>query len=445
MRVNRRRTTVAATVLAAAMLGALGACSESELSGPRELVGAPLLDMTLGPSGAAVFPGGSGTINTTRDTLTLTITNLPQLPAGAVYQVLLVDSATAGSSNVVPVSGRLITTTRSARPVTRDSSERIVRTDTLASTAVIAAADTNQTFVYRITGPAIAANSHVVLAVKSAAQAAASGLSGATRMGFLYGRYRNSATATPTYSNPTLTFGSFAINSAARLPFNVSGQSDAAFYGDQIRVNLQGLVRPPVGFRYAGWLIDDRTNTAVRIGGLLTPVPENKPLDDADVGTGTYLSDVGILKAQVRGDRIALGNINFEDFTRFALLLEPIGSAVPTRPSAALVHAGNVPASVATRSAAPGKIFGTVTSASGKASNTTLFLAGPTTGTAVLVTNADASGAFRFRTVPTGRYRLYAIPFGDATARDSTTITIAGKQTAAGLVGDSVFVTLRVP
>jgi hypothetical protein len=110
-----------------------------------------------------------------------------------------------------------------------------------------------------------------------------------------------------------------------------------------------------------------------------------------------------------------------------------------------LVHAGNVPASVASRSATPGKVFGAITSPSGKANNTTLYLAGPTTGTAVLVTNADATGTFRFRSVPTGRYRLYAIPFGDATPRDSTTITIAGKQTTAGLVGDSVFVTLRVP
>ncbi len=444
--------TRARLLLAAVALAAVGACAQDELAGPSQVVGPPLLDISLGPSGDARFPGGTVAIsaNAARDTLTLTLTNLPPLPSGSSYQFFLADSATADSStnNLIPVAGRVVTTTRQRRPVNRDSSVFTNRVDTAASAAGVTAADTNQTFVVRIVSPEIRNFSHVVVAVSGASAPTAGRLARTTRTGFLYARYRD-ARGTPartddTYAGGTFTFGSFAINTAERLPFSVSGSNDAAFFGSQLRINLKGLVRPPAGFRYAGWLVDDRTNTSVRLGGIQSPVPENASLDNADVGTSAWLTSAGILEAQIRADTSML-HAAFENFTRVLVVLEPSGTAPPAVPSAAVVLAGTVPGSVSSRSAAPGKIFGTITSASGRALNTTVYLTGPTNSIPVLVTSAAASGAFQFRTVPTGSYRLYAIPVGASAPSDSAAVTVGSRMVGGAAVGDSVFRTLRVP
>ena len=439
-------------VLAAVALAAVAACAKEDLAGPGEVIGPPLLDIGLGPSGDARFPGGTVAVsaNAARDTLTLTLTNLPPLGAGASYQFFLADSATVDSTtnNYVPVSGRIITSTRSRRPVNRDSSVFLTRVDTTASAGSITAADTNQTFVVRIVSAQIPSFSHVVVAVSGSTAPTAGRLARTTRTGFMYARYRD-ARGTPsrtddTFAAGTFTFGSFAIDAAQRLPFSVSGTNDAAFFGSQVRINLKNLVRPPAGFRYAGWLVDDRTNTAIRLGGIQSPVPENASLDNADLGSSAFLTNVGILEAQIRADTSAL-HVAFHDFTRVLVVLEPSSATPPTTPSAAVVLVGTVPGSVSSRAAAPGKIFGTVTSASGRAENTTVYITGPTNRIPVLVTTAEAGGAFRFPTVPTGRYWVFAIPAGQSAVRDSQSVTIGSKTVAGALVGDSVFVRLTVP
>jgi hypothetical protein len=436
------RGIVAATL---AGLCALAACDEGSISGPSEVVGPPLLDLTLGPSPQFVNPTASGTINATRDQLTINLSYLPPLPAGSVYQVFLVDSqkVEGTANNLIPATGRLIRTVRTRRPVTRDSSVAVVSVDTTASTNTILATDTTESFSFLITnaslGDLIANYSHVVVAVSPTAVTAPGRLERTVRRGFLSGRYRNAANNS--FSNPTFTFGSFAIDANRRLPFVVSGSQNGAFWGDQIRVNFRNLIRPPEGFQYAGWLIDDRTGREVRIGTLSTPPPENRSLANADVENGSFLSGSAVLAAQLRGDTASLGDIRWDDFTRFALLLEPKGT--PTKASSALVIAAQIPNAVATRHPGAGKLYGTVTDGGAPAVNATIYVTGAQASlpAPLLTTTSDEEGNWRFRSIPVGSYIVNAIPAGDTQVRAQVPVTIG----ATGQVGDSVFVTVAIP
>lgn len=192
----RNRALVTAGVLCAAISVA---CSDARLAGPTEILGDPLLDIALGP-GVPTLPGGSVTVNVARDTMFLALANLPPLPSDAVYQVFLVDSVsagTAGSQNLQPVSGALIRTRNTYRPVNRDSTFVATTTDTTAAAASIttnpsfqnARTMVHETFTLVITGVPLASYTHVVVAVSSPAQVGASHLEPATRRGFLYARY----------------------------------------------------------------------------------------------------------------------------------------------------------------------------------------------------------------------------------------------------------------
>ncbi|MBA2440117.1 MAG: carboxypeptidase regulatory-like domain-containing protein [Thermoleophilaceae bacterium] len=445
-------------VSALALAVGIAACQTDELAGPVVQIGEPLLDFPLGPSPLAVFPRASFTFNSTktRDTLTITLANLPPLPPGVSYQVLLVDSASVDSAgtNLVPVSGRLITTTRSRRPVTRDSAALSSRVDTAASASAIASADTNQTFVLQVIGTPqtpLINFSHVLVVVGPTPVAAATQIDRTTRRGFLFGRYRD-ARGTPSRADDifsasgNLTFGSFAIDANRRVPFSVSGQSNASFRGTEIRVNLQNLIRPPEGFQYAGWLIDQRTGRQVRLGTLQTPVPSNQSLANADVdpaSPATFLTEVGIAGAQLRANADTLGEssgIIFDDFTQFFLLLEPKGgSGPPPSASSAIVLQGAVPPSIASRHPENGQLSGKVISATNQqVVGTTVYVTGSGLRLPVLVTNANAAGDFLFRVVSVGSYTLYAIPPGASAATDSVSVVVGPGEVKSGL-------TLRIP
>ncbi|MBA3557631.1 MAG: carboxypeptidase regulatory-like domain-containing protein [Gemmatimonadaceae bacterium] len=452
---RRQLTLIGALALAVG----IAACQTDELAGPVVQVGEPLLDFALGPSPRAVFPSASFTFNSTRtrDTLTITLANLPPLPPGVSYQVLLVDSATVdstGTNNLVPVTGRLITTSRSRRPVTRDSAVLSSRVDTAASVSAIASADTNQTFVLRVidTPQAPLINfSHVLVVVGPTPVAAAATLDRTTRRGFLFGRYRD-ARGTPSRADDVfsasgnLTFGSFALDANRRVPFSVSGQSNAAFRGTEIRVNLQNLIRPPEGFQYAAWLVDDRTGRQVRLGTLQTPVPSNQSLANADTDPSSpsaFLTEVGIAAAQLRANVDTLGadqGIVFDDFTQFFLLLEPKGgSGQPPSASSAIVLQGAVPPSVSSRHPESGQISGKVVSASNlPVVGTTVYVTGAGLRLPVLVTNANAAGDFLFRIVSVGSYTLFAVPPGASVATDSLSVVVGPAEVKSGL-------TLRIP
>lgn len=437
-----------------ALIVVASACNLDETAGLSQNLGEPLLDINLGPSGDAVLPTATYALNDTvnastpRDTLTVTLRNLGPLPPGAVYQVFIVDSTrsdVATAMNLTPVSGRLIRQTRTRRPIDRDVAVTDTRTDTTANAAAITEADTNQTFIVRYVSPRVRTGTHVVVAVRPAAQADSSHLDGSTLFGFLAARYRRGTTFTRT---GTLTFGRWTSNSAGRLPFVPSSATiSGAFRGGSVRLNVRDLIRPPQGFQYAAWVIDSRTGRAARIGGLMTPVPSNIPLDDADVRpSDQYLTDVAVIVGQVRGDTATSGNIRWDDFTSIVLLLEPRGSAPPTRPGGAFVLGGQVPSSVTSRAPSAGKLSGTVTRTSGgSAQGVTVFLTGLSDRIPRLVTNASATGAFLFRTVTPGTYRAYAVPVGGTVPTDSATVTIGTRLVNGAMVGDSVHVTLRVP
>jgi len=221
----------------------------------------------------------------------------------------------------------------------------------------------------------------------------------------------------------------------------VSGSQNGSFFGDAIRANFTNLIRPPEGFQYAGWLIDDRTGREVRIGTLQTPVPENRSLVNADIETGSFLTGSAILAAQLRGDTASLGNIRWDDFTRFVLLLEPKGT--PSRASSANVIQALIPNSVAVRHPGSGKLYGQVTVGGAPASRFFSHLTGAQAPreTPLLVTTSDDEGNWRFRSIPVGSYVVNAIPSGDSQVRAQLPVTIG----ATGAVGDSVFVTIAVP
>ena len=427
-------------------VAAIGACNLDESGGLSRTLGDPLLDINLGPAGDAVYPRVVHQINATRDTLTVTLRNLGPLPAGAAYQVFLVDSTSTGT-NVTPATGRLIREVRTRRPVNRDLIVTETRADTTASGSAITEADTNYTFTLRVTGAStISAATHVVVGVVPAAQTAASHIDATQRFGFAASRYRTGTSYTTRDSGG---FGSWSITSSRRLPFIPSSATiNGAFRGNTVRLNVRDLIRPPQGYRYAAWVYDVRTGRAARLGGVETPVPDDRPLDDADVGTDPFLTDVAIIEGQVRGDTASAGNIKWDDFSNIALLLEPKGSAPPTRPGAAFVLSGAVPQSVASRAPGAGKVSGTVTSNSnGAVTNATVFLAMPGSRNPLpgLIGNASATGTFLFRTVAVGQYKAYVIPPGATTPSDSTNVTIGTRQLNGATVGDSVGITLHIP
>ncbi len=434
------RTSHRALIAATGAAFVLAACQTDPISGPSKIVGDPLLDMVLGPAGYSAFPAVSGGRITTaaaRDTIEFNVNFLPPSPAGGTYQITLVDTATG---NMAAATARIIRTMRSRRPVNRDSSVAVIKVDT-STAAQFAVTDTATTVSIKIASTTIPNFSHVVL--RTSGQGSVPSTIGTGRNGFLSFRYK----AGTAYAVQGSVFGSFAQNTATRLPFSVSAYVvNANFWGDQIRLDFRNLIRPPAGFRYAAWLVDERTGTATRVGGILSPVPENAALDDADLGTGKWYNDVGILESQVRGDMKAL-NVKPQDYSFLALVLEPYGgTGAPARPGVSFVLSATIPNSVASRSATPGKVFGTVTSASGKSLlNTTVYLQGINMTVPGQVGSASTTGAWQFRAVPTGTYKLYAIPFGDAAIRDSATVTVGSKLVNNVLTGDSLFVTLRIP
>ncbi len=444
---------------AALVLSAAAAACNNDINGPAKVLGDPILNLSLGPAGNAVMPGGSYTLSANKDTLTITLTNLPPLPANSRYQVLLVDSQTVDSTtnNVRPVSGRLITQTRAKQPVTRDSAIFTTRTDTTLAASSITVGDTNRTFTLRVVnadlgGDAIANYSHILVTVTSALVIAPGRLERVTRKGFLVARFRD-AKGTPSRTDDTFalsgsfTFGSWTINASTRQPFSGPGSARGGFRGTNIYVTFNSLIRPPEGFQYAAWLIDDRTGRQVRLGTLVTPFPDLQSLANFDVDSGSFRTSGAIVQSQLRANADSLGVV-FDDFTRFALLLEPKGSSTPpSSASAIFVVTAAIPQSVSSRHSAPGQVSGTVTSGSGASvTGTTLILANPTTAQALLVANADATGKFLFRVVNVGAYKLYAVPPGSATPSDSASITVGKIRAADGSsVGDTVRVTLRIP
>lgn len=431
MRLLIRSARWRAALGAVLVLGAVAACEQDDISGPVTQIGPPLLDMELAPAASAPFGGNSITISDTEDTLAVRLSNLPAPPAGTVYQVILVDSAGTGT-NALVATGDLIVSTENIRPIDPDNSVIDVVEDTTLATDVLVPSRSDAVMDFLITDASIGANiaayTHVIVAVSEAPATGAITLGADEQRGFLSRRLT---------SDGSLAAGTWSINSALRRSYSIQGTGVSAFVGDDLRATFERLLRPPEGFHYVAWLVDERTGINLRLGGLLTPVPENRPLDDADTESGSFLTDVAIVNSQLRAPVDVADN-----YTRFVLTLEPKGAGGMARAPRTEVLQGAVPTSVASRHPGAGKIYGQVTG-SGSVDSTTLFLTGRGLTTPLLVRVSDADGNFAFRTVQVGDYTLHAIPLGDSLVRASADVSIS--LAAGATAGDSIFVTLNIP
>jgi hypothetical protein len=386
--------------------------------------------MELAAAASAAFGGNSITIDSiTGDTLTVRLSNLPAPPAGTVYQVILVDSASGGA---LVATGDLIVTTVNLRPTDPDNSVSEVTEDTTLATDVLVPDRSDAVMNFLITDGSIGADidayTHVIVAVSTTPLSGAVTLGADEQRGFLSRRLT---------SDGTLAAGTWSINSSLRRPFSIQGTGISAFVGDDLRATFERILRPPEGFHYVGWLVDERTGINLRLGGLLTPVPESRPLDDADLENGSFLTDVAIVNSQLRSPVDVADN-----YTRFVLVLEPKGAAGMTRAPRTEVLQGTVPTSVASRHPGAGKLYGQVTG-SGSVDSTTLYLTGRGLTNPLLVRLSGPDGSFAFRTVQIGDYTLNAIPLGDSVVRASADVSIT--YTPGAAAGDSIFVTLNIP
>jgi hypothetical protein len=386
--------------------------------------------MELAGAASPPFSGNSITLNGTADTLVVQLSNLPAPPAGTVYQVILVDS-TSGGANGLVATGDLIVSTNHIRPIDQDNSVVTVIEDTTLATDDLVPPQNDAIMDFIITdasiGASIAAYTHVIVAVSTTPASGAVTLGPDEQRGFL----------SRSLSSGNLAAGTWSINSALRRPYSIQGTGISAFFGDDLRATFERLLRPPEGFRYVGWLTDERTGINLRLGGLLTPVPDNQPLDDADTGDGEFLTDVAIVNSQLRATVEGQDN-----YTHFALVLEPKGAGGVARAPRTAVLTGTVPTSVASRHPGAGKLYGKVTG-SGSVDSTTLYLTGRGLSTPLIVRLSDAEGDFAFRTVQIGDYTLHAIPHGDSVVRASTDVSIT--HTPGNAAGDSIYVTLALP
>lgn len=404
------------------------ACEQDPISGPVDQIGPPLLDIELQPS-TPVNPSASASLNAAKDTLVLTLRNLPPLPTGTVYHVLLVDSA---STTAVAGAGELVVTTLQTRPLTRDSALVDTTITTSASDGTLDVWGGRNTAVLTITdadiGGNLSAYSHIVVV---ATDQPTTTIAADEPLGFL----------ARSMSSGNLAFGTWSLNSSLRRPFSITGSSvNAALWGDELIANFERILRPPHGFQYVAWLIDGRTDIQYRVGGLTTPPPERRPLEDADVEIGSFMTEVALVESYLRAPADIPDN-----YQRLVLLLEPKGTGGAPRASTAEVFAANIPTSIGGRHPGAGRLAGKVTGG-GNLDSTTVFLTGRGETTPLLANITNAAGDFLFRTVQVGDYTIHVIPRGGTTIVTSQDVTISTVTEPDGRVhGDSVFVTLNIP
>ncbi|HSJ65098.1 MAG TPA: hypothetical protein VK922_14495 [Gemmatimonadaceae bacterium] len=107
----------------------------------------------------------------------------------------------------------------------------------------------------------------------------------------------------------------------------------AEFVGSRVEVKFTGLMRPPLGYRYAAYLCGSASGTCTEantsffeLGGLMSP--SGLSLDNADSAPNDgNLSDTRIVTAIASA--VVSGGQTLCDFDRFRLVLEPIDGAGP--------------------------------------------------------------------------------------------------------------------
>lgn len=103
--------------------------------------------------------------------------------------------------------------------------------------------------------------------------------------------------------------------------YTYTGEGRGHFFGDELRLALRGLARPPVGYFYEVWLVNVAEGRATSLGELKGPYPSYTSLKEAD--TKASLAPGGLIPdAALVVDRASLG-IDYKAFTHVYVTLSP--------------------------------------------------------------------------------------------------------------------------
>jgi hypothetical protein len=89
-----------------------------------------------------------------------------------------------------------------------------------------------------------------------------------------------------------------------------------------LSVGLERLARPPLGYYYAVWLVNQESGITVPLGEITTPPPQFASLRDADIATGEFVTESEIFAAAKWAEWSELPS-DFKSFTHVYVTLEP--------------------------------------------------------------------------------------------------------------------------
>lgn len=236
------------------------------------------------------------------------------------------------------------------------------------------------------------------------------------------------------------TFGEF-LSPARQTRFAAAGSGTLLFWdvastgNPAIRVNFNGLSKPPRGYFYQPYIIDSLSGNAFAWGQPYDAA--EKPLRDADAGTASTI--VTLRAVQPVGPIIGKA----ENYTHVSLMLEPKAAPpVLTAPltiySLMAVQRANIPSALQSKRAALGRLQAIVTRGTQggpAASNVGVVIQGPGNNFTTLVANknTDSLGIATFTNMPVGELRVLAIPFGGSIVETRATI-VSGQLATVRLV-----------
>ncbi len=260
--------------------------------------------------------------------VTLTVRNLKPLAAGQTYQIWLYDEVEGDATRVEATYTLQQPDTLGIDPL----GEPII--DWVDVQGPGPATDFNGVRGYRHiielrnsnlipTGVRLSQFSHVVATIGS------SDANPASSPAPVWFRYTNqNGTRTDLFDNEVFLEGSARFGFRPSLadkgigwqPF---GSGNVQFLNvEAIAVALNRLARPPLGFYYGVWLVNEDDGTNLFVGEITTPPPGLESLLDADVTKNDFVSDSEILAAGKWATWADLG-ANYKSFTSLYVTLEP--------------------------------------------------------------------------------------------------------------------------
>lgn len=261
-------------------------------------------------------------------TVTLTVRNLKPLASGQTYQIWLYDEVDGDATKVDATYTRQRPDTLGIDPL----GEPII--DWVDVEGPGSASDFSSVPGYRHviqlrnqdlipTGVRLSQFTHVVVTIGS------SDANPASSPAPVWFRYTNqNGTRTDLFDNEVFLGGDaefgFRPNLADQgVGWQAFGSGTVQFLNvEAIAVALNRLSRPPLGFYYGVWLVNEDEDTNLFVGEITTPPPGLESLLDADVTTNEFVSDSEILSAGKWATWADLGT-TYTNFTHLYVTLEP--------------------------------------------------------------------------------------------------------------------------